>query len=110
MILSGAMIPGVGGYTFPPPSPPLLAVQGTADAVNAPASTYHFFGLARQPKYLLSLLGASHLGPYTNQQPQLGIVERVTTAFLGRYLKHQAGAATRMRAAGNVPRRAALSR
>ncbi len=110
MILSGAMIPGIGGYTFPAPHPPLLAVQGTADAVNAPASTYHFFGLAPQPKFLLSLLGAPHLGPYTNQQPQLGIVERVTTAFLDRYLKRQAGAATRMLTAGNVPRRAVLSR
>jgi hypothetical protein len=110
MILSGAMIPGIGGYTFPPPSPPLLAVQGTADAVNAPASTYHFFGLAPQPNFLPSLLGAPHLGPYTSEQPQLGIVERETTAFLDRYLKHMPGAATRMQSAGNVAHRAALSR
>lgn len=110
MILSGAMIPGLGGYDFPPPSPPLLAVQGTADDVNAPASTYHYFGLAPQPKFLLSLLGAPHLGPYTNQQAQLGIVERVTVAFLDRYLKREAGAASRMTKAANVPRLATLSR
>lgn len=110
MILSGAMIPAIGGYTFPAPSPPLLAVQGTADTVNAPAATYHFFRLAPQPKFLLSLLGAPHLGPYTDQQPQLGIVERETAAFLDRYLKHKPGAATRMQAAGNVLHRAALSR
>ncbi|MBV8429629.1 MAG: hypothetical protein JO244_00580 [Solirubrobacterales bacterium] len=110
MILSGAMIPGLGGYDFPPGSPPLLAVQGTGDTVNAPASTYHFFGLAAQPKFLLSLLGAPHLGPYTSQQPQLGIVERVTIAFLDRYLKQLPGAAARLDKAGNVGRLATLTR
>ena len=110
LILSGAMIPGLGGYDFPPLSAPLLAVQGTADAVNAPASTYHFFGLAPQPKFLLSLLGAPHLGPYTNEQPQLGIVERSTTAFLNRYLKHRAGAGAQMQRAGNVRGLARLTR
>ena len=109
IILSGAMIPGIGGYTFPPTSPPLLAAQGTGDTVNAPASTYHFFALAPEPKFLLLLLGAPHLGPYTDEQPQLGIVERTTTAFLDRYLKHAAGAASRMQHAGNVPRLARLS-
>jgi dienelactone hydrolase len=109
MILSGATIPGVGGYDFPPPSPPLLAVQGTADAINAPSATSHFFRLAPQPKFLLSLLGAPHLGPYTSQQPQLGIVARVTIAFLDRYLKQQPGAAARLQKAGNVPRLATLT-
>jgi predicted dienelactone hydrolase len=109
MILSGAEIPGIGGYTFPSPSPPLLAVQGTGDTVNAPASTYHFFGLARHPKFLLSLLGAPHLGPYTNEQPQLGIVERVTIAFLDHFLKHRHGAGWKMWRAGNVARLAALA-
>ena len=110
VILSGAMIPGITGYTFPPPSPPLLAVQGTGDTVNAPASTYHYFALAPEPKFLLSLLGAPHLGPYTDEQPQLGIVERTTTAFLDRYLKQDTGALLRMQRAGNVPHLASLSR
>lgn len=109
VILSGARIPGVGGYTFPVPSPPLLAVQGTADTLNAPASTYTFFRLAHRPKFLLSLLGAPHLGPYTSEQPQLGIVERVTIAFLDRFLAHVPGAGRRMWAAGSVPGLATLS-
>jgi dienelactone hydrolase len=109
MILSGARIPGVDGYDFPAPSPPLLAVQGTGDTVNAPSSTDRYFTLARQPKFLLSLLGAPHLGPYTDEQPQLGIVERVTLAFLDRYLKHQPGAPARMWKDGNVPNLASLS-
>jgi dienelactone hydrolase len=109
MILSGAMIPGVGGYDFPSPSPPLLAVQGTGDTVNAPSSTYHFFGLAHRPKFLLSLLGAPHLGPYTNEQPQLGIVERVTIAFLDHFLKRRREAGRRMWQTGDVPGLATLS-
>ena len=109
MILSGARIPGLDGYDFPEPSPALLAVQGTGDTVNAPSSTDRYFTLAHQPKFLLSLLGAPHLGPYTDEQPQLGIVERVTLAFLDRYLKHQPGGRARMWNDGNVPNLASLS-
>jgi fermentation-respiration switch protein FrsA (DUF1100 family) len=72
---------------FPPRGPPLLAVQGTADPINAPATTATFFRLAHRPKFLLWLLGASHLPPYTTQSPQLGVVERATVAFLDDYLK-----------------------
>jgi dienelactone hydrolase len=105
VILSGAEIPGVSGFTFPPGSPPLLATQGTADTVNPPSFTATFFERARRPKYLLRLFGASHLPPYTDQQPQLGIVERVTLAFLDGYLKHTAGSLQRLpalAAAGGV--------
>jgi dienelactone hydrolase len=109
MILSGAEIPGVSGYDFPAPAPPLLATQGTADTSNAPQSTYRYFRIAPRPKFLLSLLGAPHLGPYTNEQPQLGIVERETLAFLDRYLKHRRGARARMWRDGNVRRLAHLS-
>lgn len=110
MILSGAEIGGLGGYYFPTPSPPLLAVQGTADTSNAPASTYRYFRAAPRPKFLLSLIGAGHLPPYTTEQPQLGIVEHETIAFLDRYLLHRAGAAGRMWKLGNAPGVATLSR
>lgn len=108
IILSGARIPGLGGYDFHPPRPALLAVQGTADTVNFPASTYLFFHAARSPKFLLSLPGAPHLGPYTSEQPQLGIVERVTTAFLDWFLKQAPDGRARMHADGNVRRLAKL--
>ena len=85
IVLSGAALPGMG--PFPRRGPPLLAAQGTADTLNAPATTAAYFQLARRPKFLLWLLGASHLPPYTDQQPQLGIVERATTAFFDHYLK-----------------------
>jgi hypothetical protein len=85
IVLSGAALPGMGA--FPRTGPPLLAVQGTADPINAPATSARFFRLARRPKFLLWLFGASYLPPYTDAQPQLGIVEQATIAFLDHYLK-----------------------
>ncbi|MBV8990247.1 MAG: hypothetical protein JO372_16985 [Solirubrobacterales bacterium] len=102
VILSGAEIPSVGGFDFPRPSPPLLATQGTADPVNPPNLTSAFYDAAPPPKYLLTLFGASHIGPYSDQQPQLGIVERVTIAFLDQYLKDAPGAAGRITDLGDV--------
>jgi pimeloyl-ACP methyl ester carboxylesterase len=87
IVMSGAPFFGMGA--FPLGGPPLLAVQGTADASNPPATTARFFRVARRPKFLLWLLGAPHRSPYTDQQPQLGIVERATTGFLEHYLKAQ---------------------
>ena len=53
--------------------------------------------------HLLELVGATHLPPYSSQEPQLGVVERVTIAFLDRYLKRTQGSLERLRAAGNLP-------
>jgi dienelactone hydrolase len=100
VVLSGAQLPGVA-FAFPRPSPPLLAVQGTADRVNPPGFTYALYAAAPRPKFLLRLPGAGHLPPYTTEQPQLGVVERVTIAFLDRYLKH--GPAAELERAANAP-------
>jgi len=108
-ILAGAEIPGVYGYDFPAPSPPLLAVQGTADTSNIPASTRIYFRIAPAPKFLLSLLGAGHGPPYINEQPQLGIVEQVTIAFFDAYLKGVSGSLSRMWRAGDISRVATLT-
>ncbi|MDQ6804384.1 MAG: hypothetical protein M3065_05355 [Actinomycetota bacterium] len=108
VILSGAKLPSSGIY-FPHPSPPLLAAQGTADVINLPGNTYDFFHAAPAPKFLLRLLGAPHLGPYTDEQPQLGVVERTTVAFLDRYLKRLPGARARLTSAGDVAGVASLS-
>ena len=102
VILSGAEMSGVGGYRFTPGSPPLLAAQGTDDIFNEPRYTNAYFELAQRPKFLLRLLGAGHLPPYTDQQPQLAIVEQVTTAFLDSYLKRESGALQRLVSLGGV--------
>jgi fermentation-respiration switch protein FrsA (DUF1100 family) len=89
VIMSGAEMSGAGGFSFPRGGPPLLATQGTSDTINEPRFTYAFFKAVRSPKYLLRLLGAAHLPPYTRQQPQLAVLERVTVAFLDGYLKRR---------------------
>jgi predicted dienelactone hydrolase len=109
MILSGAEISGVRGYNFPTPSPPLLAVQGTADRSNFPVDTFYYFRPAPQPKFLLLLSRATHGPPYISKQPQLGIVERETIAFLDYYLKRLALAGSRMWKAGRVAHLATLT-
>lgn len=102
VILSGAEIPGVGGFTFPAPSPPLLATQGTADTINPPSYTQAFFRLAPRPKYLLQLPGAGHLPPYVDEQPQLGIVERVSLAFFAAYLDQRPAMLAKLSAPGGL--------
>jgi dienelactone hydrolase len=101
ILLSGAGV--TGGPRPHPGSPPVLAVQGTADRVHPPAATSGFFAVARRPKYLLQLLGAGHEEPYTTQVPQRRIVERVGVAFLDRYLRHRPATLRRLLADG-LPR------
>ncbi|MDQ2894975.1 MAG: hypothetical protein M3Y09_04935 [Actinomycetota bacterium] len=108
-ILSGAELPNSRAVYFPRPSLPLLATQGTGDMTNRPHFTYDFFRAAPRPKYLLRLLGAGHLPPYTTQQPQLSIIERVTTGFFDRYLKGERAGETEMTDRGNVRGLAALT-
>ena len=86
IILSGGESQGWPG--FPGNGPPLLAMHGTADTINAPGNTLAYYRLASRPKFLVLLIGASHRPPYTSQEPQLRIVEHVTIAFLDHYLKH----------------------
>ncbi len=109
LIFSGAEMSGIGGYSFPASSLPLLAVQGTADIDNEPRYTYQYFARAGRPKFLLRLLGAAHLPPYTDEEPQLGVVERTSLAFLDLYLKSESDALTRLLASGFLPGRAALT-
>jgi dienelactone hydrolase len=108
VVLSGAEMSGVGGFDFRRGGPPLLAAQGTADTINEPRFTNAFFKRARGPKYLLRLLGAGHLPPYTYEQPQLAIVERATIAFLDGYLKLVPGALQQLPTIADVPRRSVL--
>lgn len=85
LILAGAPM-SAAPFAFPSSGPPLLAVQGTADAINPPAATDEFYARARPTKMRLLLLGGDHFRPYTGAPPFAGIVERVTTAFLARYV------------------------
>jgi fermentation-respiration switch protein FrsA (DUF1100 family) len=105
---SGAEISAFTGFSGSPRGIPLLAVQGTADAVNSPSNTYSYFGSAARPKYLLKLLGAEHTAPYQDEQAHLAIVARVSTAFLNTYLKGAASSSAQLAALGSVPGRSTL--
>ncbi len=109
VILSGAEMSGIGGYAFAAGEPALLAVQGTADTSNEPRYTYAYFRAARRPKYLLRLLGAQHLPPYTSAQPWLGIVEETSIEFLDTYLGGSATARAELNESANRPGAALLS-
>lgn len=87
IVLSGALLPGVTDWRFSGINRPLLAVQGTADRINPPASTTAFWSRAARPKYLLTLSGPGHLAPYTQRGAERSIVSRATLAFLDRYLR-----------------------
>ncbi len=109
IILSGAEIPNIGAFQIAPGGPPLLGTQGTADTINPPSATNAYYASAPAPKYLLELLGASHLPPYSSQAPQLGVIERVTIAFLDHYLKRSPGSLKRLLVDGSVPGLATLN-
>lgn len=70
-------------------TPPLLAVQGTADRINPPVYSFALFHAAGRPKFLLLLRGAGHLPPYTDPGSRLAAVERVSLAFLDHYLRNK---------------------
>jgi dienelactone hydrolase len=106
VVLAGAELPGLGLDTG---GPPLLAMQGTDDRVNAPSATDAYFSTVAAPKFLVRLLGARHVAPYSRQGPQLSVVTRVTLAFLDRYVKGDGAAAARMAKAASVPGVAVLT-
>jgi dienelactone hydrolase len=94
IVMAGAQLAIPGGRYPNGSGPPLLAIQGTDDVINAPSATATLFDGAPAPKYLLWLRGADHLGPFSTAGRYLGVVRRVTVAFLDRFLN---GATTRIR-------------
>lgn len=109
VLLSGAQLPQGGRASLVAAGPPLLAVQGSADRIQPPARTDAFFAAVRPPKFLLTLIGASHLAPYSTEQPQLTIVERASTAFLRAYLGPRATAGRALGALRRAARRPGLA-
>lgn len=90
-----------GGTYFPPGSPPMLLTQADQDALNPPPLGQQIFADAHSPKYLLWMINAQHLEPFTTDQAHLAVVERATIAFFDRYLKGRADGLSRLRSAGS---------
>jgi predicted dienelactone hydrolase len=103
VVLSGAQLPDTAGWDYSARGRALLAVQGSADPINAPADTRAFWSLAGSPKYLLTLTGAGHLAPYTQPGSPLSLVQRATLDFLDRYLRADTNAGRRLRSLDRRP-------
>ncbi len=104
VVLSGAELASYGGSYFPPGSPPMLVVQGTADTVNVPADSLALYQADQAgPKALVLLDGADHLGPYEGTNPTEHLVSELTVAFLREWLDHATTAGAALARLGNLP-------
>jgi len=90
------------GEWFPPGSPPIMLVHGTADEINGYAASTSMFDRAQSPKYLLSIDGGTHLEPYVDP-PWVTQVAAATVAFFDQYLKADPSAAQRLATIGTQP-------
>jgi predicted dienelactone hydrolase len=109
-VLSGAEWPPMPGRYFTGGAPPMLFVQGSADTVNPPWASMQLYRADRAgPRYYLDLPGASHMVPYSGDNPIERLVARITLAFFARYVLGDAGAATTLHRLGNSSGIAALS-
>jgi dienelactone hydrolase len=95
------------GVLVPAEGVPVLVMNGDADPLVPPASvvsTYETLGL---PRYLVTLLGGGHAGPWEDPEDalepkteaQTALIEAVTLAFWDRYLLGDAAAEDRLVAA-----------
>lgn len=104
LVLSGEMLSSFNGSWFPPNSPPMLVVQGTADTVNLPAESEQLYNAdTTGPKAMVMLDGADHLGPYEGSNPTEQLVVQITEDFLDQYVLGQPGAAAALARDGNRP-------
>ena len=105
LLLSGAEWTRAEDSYSPPPAaqPAVLVVQSATDACNVPQDSVQLYNMVGQPKWYLGLDDASHLGPYTGDQPAAGVVEAVTTRFLEVALRPGTVSTTTLQRAGEVP-------
>jgi dienelactone hydrolase len=110
-VLSGAEYQGFVGQYFPTGTPtvPILVTQGDDDTTNAPGCSVQIFDAAPAPKWYLDLIGATHLGPYTQSDPWATTVAKVTTDFFDAELAGETRGITAMGVDGNVSGTAQLS-
>jgi dienelactone hydrolase len=108
-VLSGAEWSPMPGRYFAHGAPPMLFVQGSADAINPPWTSVQLYNADRaHDRYYLDLFGATHMMPYAGTNHVERLVARVTLAFFDRYVLGQAGAMATMTRDGNISGTAAL--
>jgi len=77
-------------------SPPLLVIQGDEDDISGYESGAAVYDQGTAPRYLLTLLGGTHLPPFLDGSAYLDTVNKVAVDFLDHYV------------AGRTPTTAAL--
>jgi predicted dienelactone hydrolase len=97
IVMAGAAL-SWGGRYFTHPGPPLLAIQGSADAFNPPSFSQDLYREAPAPKYLLWFPGGDHFQPFVGAGPLEAVVREVSVAFLDRYLGERPRTPVRLRA------------
>jgi poly(3-hydroxybutyrate) depolymerase len=99
-VLSGAEMMYPGSW-FTTQSPPLLAIHGDADEVNPYAASQQLFDDATGPKWLVTALGGSHLGPFTTDAVEPA-VSTLIADFLHAELQGDGAAAARITGDANA--------
>jgi predicted dienelactone hydrolase len=83
---------------------PLLLLHGDEDEIIAADRSVDAYERAQRPKYLVLLLGQSHVGPFDGGDgPAARVVHATTVAFLDAYVRDDSGARERLVRDGDVP-------
>jgi dienelactone hydrolase len=82
----------------------LLTMHGNADGTVPYVSDTNTFAWAKSPKFLMTFLGAGHVGPFLGgDSAQAMALKQSTVDFLDLYLKSDKSALDRLRNHANVP-------
>jgi len=95
VIMSGGAFEFSGSWFSGDNTPALLAIHGTADAVNPYASSQSLYDEANGAKWLVAVDGGSHSGPFTSD-PSVIDVGALIAGFLHAYLEGDATAAAQL--------------
>ena len=99
VVMSGGAF-GLSGSWFTGDNPPaLLAIHGTADEVNPYASSQSLYDEATGARWLVSVNGGSHAGPFTGTadgDASVSDVGALIAGFLHAYLEGDATAAAQL--------------
>src|SRR5262245_44002214 len=101
VVMSGGAFGFSGSWFSGESEPALLVIHGTADEVNPYASSRSLFDEATGAKFLVSVNGGSHAGPFTTDSSVID-VGALIAGFLHAYLEGDATAAAQLPTLANT--------
>jgi fermentation-respiration switch protein FrsA (DUF1100 family) len=103
VVLAGDALPFSQGSYTTKDTPATLFVHGDDDRTVPYHAGRDAYRAAAPPKFLVTLEGGGHAGPYVNPADRwFGVVNHTAVAFLDRYLKGNQAALGRLQRAGTV--------